>query len=74
MLTTVGILLPLLASAQEPSSVPGAYRGPEDLNLLPANTLRVEGGTWKAYDGEGNFLLDMPAGAAAQVMERLAAA
>lgn len=37
-------------------------------------TLKVEGGTWKAYDGEGNFLLDMPAGAAAQVMERLAAA
>lgn len=44
MLTTVGILLPLLAPAQEPSSVPGAYRGPADRNLLPANTLRAEGG------------------------------
>jgi hypothetical protein len=37
-------------------------------------TLKVEDGTWKAYDADGNFLLDMPAGAAAQVMERLAAA
>jgi hypothetical protein len=36
-------------------------------------TLKVEEGKWRAYDAEGNFLVEVPASSAAKIMEKLAA-